>query len=50
MATSGYLLPYPIRVDGKGKVSNRPGFTKFPDTNGDVLGTKSNLFPDLLTT
>lgn len=48
--STGYLLPYPIDVAYDGTVTAREGAEKFPDTTADVLGTKSGLYPDLLTT
>ncbi|GKU89251.1 hypothetical protein SLEP1_g3415 [Rubroshorea leprosula] len=46
----GHLLKYPIHVDKNGKVGPLPGYEKFPDVGGKVLGTDSGKFPDYLTT
>ncbi|XP_042051343.1 phospholipase D delta-like [Salvia splendens] len=49
MALQGHILKYPVRIDGDGNISSRPGFETFPDVGGKVLGAPTNL-PDALTT
>ncbi|KAH9575045.1 hypothetical protein CY35_01G091700 [Sphagnum magellanicum] len=46
----GHLLTYPIGVSQDGLVSELPGFTFFPDTTARVLGTPSDILPEILTT
>ncbi|XP_063685823.1 uncharacterized protein LOC134819675 isoform X2 [Bolinopsis microptera] len=46
----GHLLPYPIDVAQDGTVSSLEGFENFPDTDAPVLGTKSNILLEKLTT
>ncbi|KAF8389119.1 hypothetical protein HHK36_025805 [Tetracentron sinense] len=46
----GHLLCYPIGVSGHGEVTELPGTKFFPDTKAPVLGTKSEIYPPILTT
>jgi phospholipase D1/2 len=46
----GHLLTYPLGVSQDGLVSELPGFTFFPDTTARVLGTPSDILPEILTT
>ncbi|KAI5586594.1 hypothetical protein POPTR_006G253900v4 [Populus trichocarpa] len=45
-----HLLRYPIQVGNNGIVTTLPGVNHFPDTKANVLGTKSDYFPPILTT
>ena len=47
-----HMLPYPIHVDGEtGDVSTlEPPWDCFPDTCANVLGSKSAILPEKLTT
>ncbi|GBG86053.1 hypothetical protein CBR_g40954 [Chara braunii] len=45
-----HIVPYPISVTEDGKVTHLDGFANFPDTDADVLGHKSFVLPDVLTT
>ncbi|CAK7353678.1 unnamed protein product [Dovyalis caffra] len=46
-----HLLRYPIEVANTGVVTTLPGGIKhFPDTKANVLGTKSDYLPPILTT
>ncbi|KAL3532329.1 hypothetical protein ACH5RR_005850 [Cinchona calisaya] len=46
----GHLLSYPIGVTASGEVTQLPGLEFFPDTKGQVLGTKADFLPPILTT
>ncbi|KAJ6915151.1 phospholipase D alpha 1-like [Populus alba x Populus x berolinensis] len=48
---TSHLLRYPIQVGNNGVVTTLPGAANhFPDTKANVLGTKSDYFPPILTT
>ncbi|KAL3587043.1 hypothetical protein D5086_013910 [Populus alba] len=48
---TSHLLRYPIQVGNNGVVTTLPGAgNHFPDTKANVLGTKSDYFPPILTT
>lgn len=49
METDGHLLPYPLMVEGSGKVTSLPGFECFPDVGGKILGVSTINLPDNLT-
>lgn len=46
----GHLLPYPVRVESSGRVSDLPGNKNFPDTTAPVIGAVSQFYPSILTT
>ncbi|GFZ20871.1 phospholipase D alpha 1 [Actinidia rufa] len=46
----GHLLSYPIGVTADGEVTDLPGTKHFPDTKAQVLGTKAEFLPPILTT
>eukprot|EP00249_Psilotum_nudum_P022879 c28674_g1_i1 orf=191-2614(+) len=46
----GHLLTYPVVVVSDGTVLELPGQSLFPDTKASVLGSKSTVFPPILTT
>ncbi|RVW16728.1 Phospholipase D alpha 1 [Vitis vinifera] len=46
----GHLLSYPICVTDTGEVKEVPGSEFFPDTKAQVLGSKSDYLPPILTT
>lgn len=45
----GHLLPYPLKVEGCGKVVSLENFECFPDVGGKILGVSTSL-PDRVTT
>lgn len=45
----GHLLTYPVAIAQDGSISNLPGFECFPESQGKVLGTKSDTLPSILT-
>ena len=46
-----HLLPYPVNVDMDGNVTALEApWDCFPDTSAPVLGAKSGVFPEKLTT
>jgi len=46
-----HLIPYPIDVDGDGRVFSRSEFKGFfPDTTASIIGTFSQALPEILTT
>ncbi|KAF2368524.1 Phospholipase D C-terminal [Trinorchestia longiramus] len=47
---SGHLLLYPVTVERSGSIVPRLDCEKFPDTKASVLGIRSKVIPDLLTT
>ncbi|KAL2932081.1 Phospholipase D gamma 1 [Bienertia sinuspersici] len=42
-----HLLKYPLKVDRWGRVSPLPGYEKFPDLGGKVMGTFSGIQENL---
>ncbi|KAI4380658.1 hypothetical protein MLD38_006825 [Melastoma candidum] len=46
----GQLMRYPVEVARDGVVRAVPGIEHFPDTKAKVLGSRSHLLPELLTT
>ena len=46
-----HMMPYPINVDEEGNVTalDEP-WNCFPDTSASVLGAKSGMLPDKITT
>ena len=45
----GHLLSYPLQVTREGDVGTRPGWPRFPDTVGAVLGTRVLTVPDFIS-
>lgn len=45
----GHLLAYPICVSEEGEVGTRPGWERFPDSAGAVLGTRVLTVPDFIS-
>jgi phospholipase D1/2 len=50
MRMPGHLIPYPIRVEDDGSITELPGAAMFPDTSAPVAGSKSTMLPMKLTT
>ena len=48
--TQGHLLAYPIAVSDNGAVTSLKSSKKFPDTNANVRGAKSDVIPPQITT
>ncbi|XP_018020699.1 phospholipase D gamma 1-like [Hyalella azteca] len=48
--TSCHMLLYPVAVERSGSIVSRLDCEKFPDTKASVLGTRSKIIPDSLTT
>ncbi|XP_052210092.1 phospholipase D alpha 1-like [Diospyros lotus] len=46
----GHLLRYPVSVSSDGSISPLSELAFFPDTKAQVLGTKSEILPPMLTT
>jgi phospholipase D1/2 len=45
----GQLLSYPVVIGQDGSISNVPGFECFPESQGKIMGTKSDTLPSILT-
>ena len=48
--TQGHLLSYPVSVSDEGVVGALDGAENFPDTEASIVGEKSDLLPNKLTT